>query len=305
MRGTLYFRTSLTSPWGIEVPQFENVARFHFVHRGNCLVEVAGSENILELELGDLLIIPHGVAHKLYCSAETRKNVLPLETVIELSGYTGTGVLVYGGDEDDGDTQLICGHFSFEPHAKHVLIERLPPYIHIKDYGETAGKWMEATFRVIRDETGGQRMGGDLIALKMSEAIFAQAIRSFLESNEASEWGLDAFSDHNLSWALNAFHKSPNQNWTVETLAKVAGMSRTSFAVLFQKKMAMTPMGYVTAWRIEIAKKLLLVPNKSLTDVAESVSYASDSAFARVFKKETGMTPGEFKKSTISVHSES
>ncbi|HAT88099.1 MAG TPA: AraC family transcriptional regulator, partial [Rhizobiales bacterium] len=67
----------------------------------------------------------------------------------------------------------------------------------------------EATLRVIGDEAGGQRMGGDLIALKMSEAILAQAIRSFIESNEAPEWGLGAFSDDNLRRALDAFHKSP------------------------------------------------------------------------------------------------
>ncbi|HAT88100.1 MAG TPA: AraC family transcriptional regulator, partial [Rhizobiales bacterium] len=84
-----------------------------------------------------------------------------------------------------------------------------------------------------------------------------------------------------------------------------AGMSRTSFAVLFQKKMAMTPMEYVTAWRIEIAKKLLVHPRNSLTDAAEGAGYASDSAFARVFKKETGMTPAGFRKSTTTDHSKS
>lgn len=303
MRGTLYFRTSLTTPWGIEVPPFENVARFHFAHRGNCLIEVAGCEKPVAIAQGDLLIIPHGASHKLYCAPETRDAVLPLDTVIEKSGFTGTGVLVYGGDEDDRDTQLICGHFSFEPHAKHILMERLPPFIHLKNYGETAGKWMEATLRVIGDEAGGQRMGGDLIALKMSEAILAQAIRSFIESNEAPEWGLGAFSDDHLRRALDAFHKSPAKSWTVEALAQTAGMSRTSFAVLFQKKMAMTPMEYVTAWRIEIAKKLLMHPRNSLTDAAEGAGYASDSAFARVFKKETGMTPAGFRKSTTTDHS--
>ena len=304
MRGTLYFRTSLTTPWGIEVPPFENVARFHFAHRGNCLIEVEGCEKAVALAQGDLLIIPHGASHKLYCAPETRNSVLPLDTVLEKSGFTGTGVLVYGGDEDDRDTQLICGHFSFEPHGRHVLMERLPPYIHLRNYGETAGKWMEATLRVIGDEAGGHRMGGDLIALKMSEAILAQAIRSFIESSEAPNWGLGGFSDDNLRRALDAFHKSPNEHWTVEILARAAGMSRTSFAVLFQKKMAMTPMEYVTAWRIEIAKKLLLVPRNTLTDAAEGAGYASDSAFARVFKKETGMTPAGFRKSKIAVHSD-
>ena len=305
MRGTLYFRTSLTSPWGIEVPPYENVARFHFAHRGGCLIEVDGRDKPVALAQGDLLIIPHGASHKLYCAPENKDSILPLDTVIQKSGFNGTGVLVYGGEEDDRDTQLICGHFSFEPHAQHVLMKRLPPSIHLKNYGETAGKWMEATLRVIGDEAGGSRMGGDLIALKMSEAIFAQAIRSFIESNEAPEWGLEAFSDVHLRNALDAFHKSPSDHWTVEALAKAAGMSRTSFAVVFQKKMAMTPMEYVTSWRIEVAKKLLVTPNNTLADAAEGAGYASDSAFARVFKKETGMTPAGFKKQHSALHSRS
>jgi AraC-like DNA-binding protein len=296
VRGTLYFRTSFTSPWGVAVPEYENVARFHFAHRGGCFVDVDGVDKPVALAQGDLIIIPHGAKHSLYCAPENKDVILPIDTVVERSGFTGSGVLVYGGDDDDRDTQLICGHFSFDPVAQHMLMERLPSYIHLKNYGETAGKWMEATLRVIGEEAGGLRMGGDLIALKMSEAIFAQAIRSYVESDAASAQGLEGFSDRNLCRALDSFHKAPNREWTVEGLAQAAGMSRTSFAVSFQKKMGMTPMQYATTWRMEIAKKQLALRGSSLTDAAESAGYASDSAFARVFKKETGMTPAGFRK---------
>lgn len=302
VRGTLYFRSSLTTPWGIEVPRYKNVARFHFAHRGNCLIEVEGCENVVALEQGDLLLVPHGSSHKLYCAPETRHAVLPLETVIERSGYNGTGVLVYGGNDDDRETQLICGHFSFEPTAKHILMERLPPFIHLKNYGETAGKWMEATLRVIGDEAGGRRLGGDLIALKMSEAILAMAIRTFVESDESSKWALNGFSDPHLSRALEAFHKAPSATWTIESMARCAGMSRTSFAVQFQKKMAMAPMQYVTSWRLEIAKQCLADPKNSVSDAAESAGYSSDSAFIRVFKKEIGLSPASFRRQFASNH---
>ncbi|WP_299724232.1 AraC family transcriptional regulator [uncultured Tateyamaria sp.] len=298
MRGTLYFRTSFSKPWGVAVPPFENVARFHYAHRGACLVRVAGVAEPVTIEQGDLIIVPHGASHDLYCGHDPDTTVLPLETVLEKSGFDGTGVLVYGGESQPvSETQLICGHFSFVPDSTHILFERLPPLLHIKNYGETAGKWMEATLRVIGDEAGGQRMGGDLIALKMSEAILAQAIRSFVESDAAPTWGLSGFSDQNIVGALDAFHKTPQRNWTVERLASSAGMSRTSFAVTFQKKMAMTPLDYVTRWRMEIAKTALMDPINSVADVAECVGYASDSAFARAFKKETGFSPAGFKKS--------
>lgn len=297
MQGTLYFRTSFSKPWGVAVPNYENVARFHFAHRGGCLVHVDGTDTIVDLAQGDLVIIPHGTPHSLYCGHEPERTILPLDVVLEKSGYDGSGVLVYGGEEPQSETQLVCGHFSFDPSSRHILLDRLPPYIHLKNYGESAGRWMEATLRMIGEEAGSAKMGGDLIALKMSEAIFAQAIRCFIDGDEATEWGLGAFSDKNLSRALDAFHKSPTEGWTVETLAQAAGMSRTSFAVQFQKTMNMTPLEYVTRWRMELAKRVLLEPGASLTEAAESAGYSSDSSFTRVFKKETGMTPAEFRRS--------
>lgn len=303
MRGTLYFRTSFTKPWGVAVPAYENVARFHFAHRGQCLVRVDGAEDPISLAQGDLVIIPHGASHSLYCGHEPEHTIMPLDAVLQASGFDGSGVLVHGGEEPQSETQLICGHFSFDPHAQHILMDRLPPYIHIKNYGESAGRWMEASLRVIGEEAGGQKMGGDLIALKMSETIFAQAIRAFIEGHEATQWGLGAFSNRNLSQALDAFHKAPARHWTVETLARAAGMSRTSFAVEFQKLMAMTPMEYVTKWRMAVAKKVLLTPGTSLADAVESAGYASDSSFTRAFKKETGKTPAEFRREESAVRS--
>lgn len=303
MRGTLYFRTSFTKPWGVAVPNYENVARFHFAHRGSCLVRIEGTDGTVDLAQGDLVIIPHGASHSLYCGHEPEKTIMPLDAVLERTGYDGSGVLVYGGDEPQSETQLVCGHFSFDPSSKHILLDRLPPYIHLKNYGESAGRWMEATLRMIGEEAGGTKLGGDLIALKMSEAILAQAIRSFIEGDEATVWGLGAFSDKNLSQALDAFHKVPTDSWTVGSLAQAAGMSRTSFAVLFQKTMSMTPMEYVTSWRMELAKKVLQEPGASLSAAAENAGYASDSSFTRVFKKETGMTPAEFRKSQNLVRS--
>ncbi len=305
MRGTLYFRTSFTKPWGVAVPSYENVARFHFAHRGNCLVRIDGVAEPISLAQGDLVIVPHGAPHDLYCGHDPEHTVMPLDVVLAQSGFDGSGVLVYGGDEPQSETQLICGHFSFEPNSRHILMERLPPFIHLTNYGESAGRWMEATLRVIGEEAGGRKMGGDLIALKMSEAILAQAIRSYIESADAQEFALGAFADKNLSRAIDAFHKAPAERWTVESLASAAGMSRTGFAVQFQKLMLMSPMEYVTTWRMEIAKKVLQQAGTSLTDAAESAGYASDSAFTRAFKKETRQTPAEFRKTQSTVHSKS
>jgi len=79
LRGTLYFRTSFTEPWGVKVPAFSNVARFHYAHRGDCLVRVDGAPGTLRLAQGDLVIIPHGAAHVLSCNHTGSDEALPLE----------------------------------------------------------------------------------------------------------------------------------------------------------------------------------------------------------------------------------
>lgn len=295
-RGTLYFRTSFSEPWGVQIPAFSNVARFHYVHRGQCVVRIDGDSGECRLSQGDLVLIPHGRAHSLTCRHSGPDDALPLDDVITRSGWRGFGTLVYGGPDYDHETQLISGHFSLAPGSRHILFDSLPPHIFVPDYGVEAGGWLEATLRVIGAEAGGARLGGDLVALKMSEAIFAQALRSFIEANKDTEHALSGFADPHLTRALTALHHDPAARWTVEALAREAGLSRTVFAQVFVRKLGVTPMQYVTAWRMQIARDALVGRNISVSAVAELSGYASESAFARVFRKEVGMTPAAFRQ---------
>ncbi len=295
LKGTLYFRTSFTEPWGIRVPAYENCARFHYVHRGECVVRVDGENKSLRLAKGDLVLIPHGAAHVLNCRHSGPEEVLPLEDVIERTGYDGNGLLVYGGDDPDFETQLICGHFCLAKGSRHLLFERLPPSIVISDYGTEAGGWLEATLRVIGAEAGSAKLGADLIALKMSEAIFAQAVRRYVESTAHENGALSGFADAHLTRALTAFHRNPVAQWSVESLAKEAALSRTSFATRFTDKLGVTPMQYVTSWRMQIARTALIEREVSVAEAADLCGYASEAAFSRTFKKEIGQSPAAYK----------
>ncbi|ASM75467.1 RCS-specific HTH-type transcriptional activator RclR (plasmid) [Pseudosulfitobacter pseudonitzschiae] len=296
LRGTLYFRTSFTEPWGVRVPAFRDVARFHFAHRGEALVRVAGVPVPVHLAQGDLIVIPHGTAHVLSCRHTGPDDALPLDDILSRAGFPGHGTLVWGGDESPRDTQLICGHFALAEGSKHLLFDQLPPFIHLRGYGEEAGPWLEATLRVIGAEAGGARLGGDLIALKMSEAIFAQAIRAYIEQAREVDCGVAGFADPHLARALTAFHRNPTSNWTVAALAREAGLSRTGFAERFTARIGATPMSYVTSWRMQIAREAISARGLSVAEAAEVSGYASESAFSRVFKKEIGISPAAFRQ---------
>lgn len=296
LSGTLYFRTSFTSPWSIRVPAFENVSRFHFAHKGRCLVRIAPDEPPVHLEQGDLVIITRGAAHTLFCDPKTENLAVQLDSVVQESGFTGSGALVYGEPGTDHETQLVCGHFAFDPHARHMLLEALPSHIHIQNYGEAAGSWMESTLRVIGSEAGRAQPGGDLIALKMSEIIFAQALRSYLASPDADRPVIAGFADPGIARALAAIHKDPAHGWSLEELATIAGMSRTSFATRFADRMTTTPLGYITHWRMQLAQQQLVHSDDPIIEIAESVGYHSEAAFSRVFKKHHLTPPATYRR---------
>ena len=294
--GTLYFRTSFTSPWSIKVPSFENVSRFHYAHQGRCLVRIKPEKAPVLLNQGDLIIITRGAAHTLYCDPTTEGLAVKLDKVVEESGFTGSGVLTYGAKGTHHETQLICGHFAFDDEISHPLIDGLPDHILIQDYDQTAGSWMQSTLTLIGNETGRNALGSNLIAQKLSEIIYAQAIRTYLLSEQGMNNQLAGFTDPAIAKALQAIHATPEKNWTLVSLSDIAGVSRTLLSTKFKSTLSMTPMGYVTHWRMLLAKEKLVDSDQPIIDIAESVGYQSEAAFGRVFKRKFNSGPAGYRK---------
>jgi len=296
LTGTLYFRTSFTSPWSVRVPAFEQVARFHFAYRGRCLVRVRPEQPPVPLEQGDLIIIPRGASHKLFCDPTTEELAVQLDQVVEESGFSGHGTLVYGEPGTHHETQLICGHFAFDTAVRHPLLDGLPDYIHIANYGQKAGSWMEGTLKIIGAEAAQENLGSDLIALKLSEIIFAQALRTYIETEADMAGTLAGFADPAISKALRAIHDRPAHSWTLQQLASTAGVSRTLLANRFNHLLKLTPMGYITQWRMQLARRRLLTSSQTIIEIAESVGYQSEAAFGRVFKKYFDVGPATYRR---------
>ena len=104
---------------------------------------------------------------------------------------------------------------------------------------------------------------------------------------------LAGLADPRLAKAITAMHERPEQSWSLEQLAESAGMSRARFAVHFREMVGMTPLDYLTDWRIGIAQSQLKA-GKSLKLVAPAVGYMSPAAFTRVFSQRIGVSPTEW-----------
>lgn len=106
---------------------------------------------------------------------------------------------------------------------------------------------------------------------------------------------LQGFADPRLSMVLSCIHGEPARGWTLQTLAKSAGMSRTSLAVRFRERMGIPPLAYLTHWRMYLAQRELLA-GAAIAEVAARVGYASESAFSSAFKRVMAVAPGHYRR---------
>jgi len=296
LQGTLYFSTEFRRPWGLRVPAFRRVARFHLVARGSCWVRVIGGEEPVEIETGDLILIPRGAEHVLADTPDT-----PCRTVDEVvreAGFAGHGALVHGGDDTGGPTRLVCGHFAFDEGFDHPLLAHLPPALVVRWNDAVRDSPLEHAFRFIVREVQEGRPGHEAVISRLSEVLFVQVIRFWAAHTSPASGVLAALADPRLGGALAAIHGEPRTRWTLDTLGRRAAMGRTAFAERFRRVVGEPPLQYLTRWRIQRARRLLRESQLSIDQIAEQVGYESGASFARTFKKVVGEPPGAYRRGT-------
>lgn len=291
LSSTLYFRTELTSPWGINIPAKPKVARFHIVIRGQCWLEIGEDEGV-HMSNGDLVVVPHGANHILADAPTT--DARPLSEVLDDVAYDGQGPLVYGGG--GAGCCLVCGELAFDDLGNHPLLENLPDKLHVTGDSSYNTQWLDSAMGFIAHEAARLEPGAYAIIDRLSEIILIQVIRATLASTEEHIPFLSIFSDSRINQVLSAIHADPAEEWSVERLGQLVNMSRSSFSNRFTELANMTPLQYVIFVRLQKASRLLLETETALIRVAEQIGYQSEAAFSQAFKKHYGMRPGEFRR---------
>ncbi|UTW44168.1 AraC family transcriptional regulator [bacterium SCSIO 12696] len=294
LKGTLYFRTDFSSPWAVEVPSFEEAARFHLVVQGRCHVQLPSGQ-ALELGPGDLVLIPRGASHVL--SDAPDKTAPPLETVLKDAGYNGCGVLALGSGNANASTQMVCGHFSFRDGASHPILRSLPDYLITSAADRAKQPLLDETLRLIVRRIFSDAPGSTTAVTRLSEIVFIELLRAGIGANPQIESALEAFSDPKIGRALQLIHTRPEEPWTVERLASEAAMSRSRFSDRFRELLDTAPMSYLSEWRLQKALALLDDTRISVQQVASQIGYQSPAAFSRAFCGKFGVAPKEYRKS--------
>ena len=286
LSSTVYFKSEFSAPWGMEVQQGTN-AQFHLIISGDCLVRTQKLK--IRLRKGDMVIFPDGINHWL-ADSESSPRVKGQEVVKSINN----GVPIFSGDKVSAT--LLCGHFEFNRDFDHPFISEMPEIIHLTPTGNNELQWLEHVAQLIEIEIGSGEEGSNVVVDKLGEVLFIYAIRAYVNKQKLTEGFIAALHDQRISKSLTVLHSNPEKRWTLAELSKMAGMSRTSFCNQFKSLVGVTPLQYLTHWRILIAKQLLKETDKTVAEVALGVGYSSEAAFNRLFKSWVDQTPSKFRR---------
>lgn len=291
--GGVYFSCEFSAPWGMAVPATP-VAEFHVVVRGTCWLRMRNLEEPKALQAGDLVAFPHGDPHSLLDSPNGK--ALPPEEILQGQNLENYGPVTFGGN--GAPVSILCGYFRYDRESRHPLFAALPPLIHIRQSGAQESSWLQMAINFMLHETRAAQPGAGAVVDRLVEVVFIQMVRAFVQQSQTPVGILAAISDGQIGAALQRMHQAPAQSWTVASLARHAGMSRSAFASRFNQLVGDTPMQYLALWRVQKARELLLSTRLSTSAVAERVGYGSETAFSKVFKKIFGVGPGTFRRSS-------
>jgi AraC-like DNA-binding protein len=290
LRGWISARRALVPPWRYNFAASQDMI-FHVLSSGGGYLSIEGEPTPLRIEDGGILLFPFGHAHSI-CDELTS----PLTQVLHVA-YSAQGEYRTSPDAGEGSKMVVlCGAFRLQHPGAFPLLHSLPKVIHIPAaQGHRAPGFAEIVGLIAR-EAAAPRLGTEVMLRRLTELLFIQVIRIWVEQQAGAARGwLAALHDQSISTALGLIHQSPERAWKVEELAAAVALSRPVFSARFTRLVGEPPIKYLTRWRMHRASRLLK-NDVEVQKIAELLGYESEVAFRKAFKREVGIPPARYRK---------
>lgn len=308
LNGAVYLNAEFTAPWCVigetdsalcaaYLPSSERVVSYHLIIEGSCWARLASNPaSAIHVTAGELLVVPQGEANILGSTLDAPPT--PLAPLLAGQLETAPGEMMklcHGGG--GAPVHIICGFLACDETLTNPLISALPRLFKIDMRNDPRSAWLHSSLQFAGAEAAQWRAGSATIVAKLSELLFAEAVRRCINALPADRDGwLAGVTDRFIGRALSMMHGKPASPWTVGELARRTGLSRSAFAQRFNDLLGEPPMQYLTRWRLQVAAKELSIGDKPLAVVAVEVGYESEAAFSRAFKRQFGMPPASWRK---------
>jgi AraC-like DNA-binding protein len=305
LSGAVFFDIDASPPWVAEAPpgqaivhrvfpHADHLMSYHVITRGSCWGGLIG-ETPVQLLAGDIIVFPHGDPHVM-SSAPGMRGTPDVATYTPSSTRQLPFTMTMGSEQPD-PAQIVCGFIGCDARPFNPLLSSLPRLVHQRARAEGV---LAQFVRLAVDESRQPRVGGECVLGRLSELLFVDVVRHYLQGlpEDRTNW-LAGLRDPYVGRALSALHGEPARSWTLELLARESGLSRSVLAERFTAFAGQPPMQYLASWRMQIAANLLLNGVDSVAMIAERVGYESEAAFSRAFRKIVGLPPGEWRKQKV------
>lgn len=321
LRGAVFFYIEGAAPWVAEAPASceiiaaimpgaGHVIEFHGVAEGSCWAAIVG-EPPVRLERGDVVMFPQGDPHVISSAPGLRAGPvdvglffsprppqLPFSLRVSEQGITTARLDGGGGDR----ATVVCGFLGWDATPFNPLLASLPRMLCLPGAAAEADSWVALFLRYAVDESNRRRPGGEAVLERMSEMMFVDVLRRYVDGLPPSETGwLAGLRDPGVGRALALLHQKPGEAWTLERLGEEAGLSRSVLHERFVHFLGQPPMQYLAKWRMQLAAGRLRDTDAKLIEIALDVGYESEAAFSRAFRRMVGVAPGAWRRARRAV----
>ena len=163
--------------------------------------------------------------------------------------------------------------------------------------GADQARWLEASLQHAVEEADSPGPGAEGMLAKLSEVMVVETLRRYAAQLSPDDTGwLSGLRDRAVGKCLALMHEKPAHPWTVESLAREVGASRSVLAERFTHFVGQSPMQYLGRWRMALATNYLRRSSLNVARIAEEVGYETDAAFSRAFRREFGVPPATWRR---------
>ena len=273
-------------PWALRFEPFPHV-RLGIVVRGGCWLVMEGHEPV-RLQQGDLYLLGNPPPYVLASSLDERpRAAAPLWD----SAVDGA---VRIGPEAQEDTYLCGGHFAFDDTNASMLLDVLPPLVHVRA-ADPRGRLLAQLSELLVSEVAADAVGGSLVLDHLAQITLVHMLRAHADQAGRPAGWLAALTSDGIGAALRAMHADVAHRWTLHELAGISHMSRSAFAAAFKAQVGTTPLDYLIQWRMSLARDVLRRGSRSISELASATGYESESAFSTAFRRVVGTSPRHFR----------
>lgn len=313
LRGAVFYDVRYCGEWAARVPAacriaeavmpgVDHVIEYHLLAKGECWAAVAGLAPI-RVRAGDVVMFPQGDEQVLASAPGVRAESIDTDWVRATRNdpkpipvaFRGFDVLAEPLTEERATHNVICGFIGCDMKPFNPLVATLPRMLHVR--GDQHGGWIAEVMRQAVAESRHLAAGSDVMLERISEMIFVDAVRRYVDSLPETTTGwLAGLRDRHVGHALALMHEAPERAWTMDILAAEVALSRSALHDRFVHLVAMPPMQYLAQWRMQVAGGLLRSTSATVASIALDVGYDSEAAFARAFKRLVGAPPAAWRR---------